>query len=296
MSRRRQNHYCGRFAPSPTGPLHFGSLVAAMGSYLDALSHSGHWLVRIEDLDPPREVPGAASDILRTLEAFGFSWDGPVLYQSSRIAAYQAAVEQLKRGNWAYECSCSRREIQQANLSGVEGPIYPGTCRTGAQAIRQNRAIRVITDANPISFIDGVQGTYQQRLEQDVGDFVLQRSDGLFAYQLAVVVDDAYQQVTDIVRGSDLLISTPRQIYLQQRLNLPTPNYAHLPLVLDTLGQKLSKQSAAMPVERNNPVTTLIQAFKFLQADAFETARPTSVEEFWQIAINEWNIEKVQIK
>ena len=215
--------YCGRFAPSPTGPLHFGSLVAAVGSYLDARSHDGQWLVRIEELDPPREMPGAADLILKTLAAYGFEWDGEVVYQSNRHDAYESALESLTRQGLLFPCSCSRREIADSTLGGGEHLVYPGTCRDGLVEGKVARAWRVrVTDAD-IAFDDNVQGPVSQCLQRDAGDFVLKRADGLYAYQLAVVVDDAWQGITHIVRGADLLDSTARQIYLQRCLGLATP-------------------------------------------------------------------------
>jgi glutamyl-Q tRNA(Asp) synthetase len=237
--------YVGRFAPSPTGPLHFGSLVAALASWLDARAARGRWLVRIEDLDAPRSQPGAADEILRTLEKLGLGWDGAVLYQSSRIEHYQAAVERL--AGKTYWCACSRREIADSSLGlAADGAqIYPGTCRGGIAAGKTRRALRLRISKNPISFVDRVQGRQQQILETEVGDFVLLRADRQFVYQLAVVVDDAAQGVTDVVRGADLLDSTPRQIYLQRLLGCPTPRYLHVPAAVNAAGEKLSKQTGA---------------------------------------------------
>ena len=237
--------YTGRFAPSPTGPLHIGSLVAALASWLDARAAGGRWLVRIEDLDTPRCVPGAADDILRSLERLGLSWDGEVVYQSRRLPFYEEALQKLP----TYWCSCTRREIADSSLGlAVDGaPIYPGTCRTGAAGAR--RALRVRAAADEICFDDRVQGRQCQVLERDIGDFVLYRADGLFAYQLAVVVDDAGQGVTDVVRGADLLDSTPRQIYLQRLLGAPTPRYLHVPVAVNSAGEKLSKQTGARAIE-----------------------------------------------
>ena len=238
--------YTGRFAPSPTGPLHLGSLIAAAASWLDARAAGGRWLVRIEDLDRPRCLPGAADAILRALERLGLQWDGVVLYQSQRLEHYRAALQKL--APHTYWCGCSRREIADSSLGlAVDGAhIYPGTCRGGAA---RKRALRVRTTKEPIAFVDRVQGRGEQVLERDIGDFVLYRADGLFAYQLAVVLDDAAQGVTDVVRGADLLDSTPRQIYLQRLLDLPTPRYLHVPVALDAAGAKLAKQTGAMPIE-----------------------------------------------
>ncbi|MGH9434304.1 MAG: tRNA glutamyl-Q(34) synthetase GluQRS, partial [Terriglobia bacterium] len=200
--------YKGRFAPSPTGLLHFGSLVAALGSFLDARAHGGKWLLRMEDLDPPRDQSGAADAIRRSLEAFGLHWDGPVLFQSTRLDAYRAAAEQLLADGSAYPCACSRREIADSSLRGLEGPVYPGTCRNGLPADRQARAIRLRVPADKtVSFDDLLQGSHHQHLAMELGDFVIRRADGYFAYQLAVVLDDAFQGITHVVRGADLLLS-----------------------------------------------------------------------------------------
>ncbi|MGB8302043.1 MAG: tRNA glutamyl-Q(34) synthetase GluQRS, partial [Azonexus sp.] len=216
--------YRGRFAPSPTGPLHFGSLVAAVGSYLDARSSGGEWLVRMEDVDTPRNVPGAADDILKTLEAYGFEWDGAVLWQSRRFDAYAAALERLRAAGMAYGCACSRKEIaDSAPRPAVDGGLaYPGTCRNGLPYGRAVRAWRLRVSDAETSFADRLQGRQAQNLERDVGDFVLLRADGLYAYQLAVAVDDEFQGISDVVRGADLIASTPRQIWLQRCLGYAT--------------------------------------------------------------------------
>ena len=239
--------YVGRFAPSPTGPLHFGSLVAALASWLDARAAHGRWLLRMEDLDTPRNQPGAADDILRTLERLGLIWDGPVVYQSRRTALYRAALERLEKPT--YWCGCTRREIADSSLGlAADGAqIYPGTCRGGLDKSKVPRALRVRATGE-IAFDDRVQGAQRQSLESDVGDFVLVRADGQFAYQLAVVVDDAEQGVTDVVRGADLLDSTPRQIYLQSLLAAATPRYLHVPAAVNAAGEKLSKQTGAPPI------------------------------------------------
>jgi glutamyl-Q tRNA(Asp) synthetase len=249
--------YIGRFAPSPTGPLHFGSLVAAVASYLDARAHRGMWLVRIEDVDSTRCHKQFADDILATLFAFGLAWDGEVRYQSRHAACYQEALDQLSARDLTYACACSRKEIADSVLAGIDGPVYPGTCRTKGLAAEGN-AIRVLTTADEICFEDRVQGECRQRLETSVGDFVLKRRDGLFAYQLAVVVDDAEQAVNHVVRGADLLDSTARQIHLQHLLGLPTPAYLHFPVVTNVAGQKLSKQTLA-------PALSPVEACKLLR-------------------------------
>ena len=233
--------YRGRFAPSPTGSLHFGSLVAAVGSLLQARAQGGDWWIRIEDIDPPRAVAGAAADILRSLERFGMHWDGPVLYQSLRTEAYHSAIDKLRRVGVLYACGCSRSEIGDSSLRGVEGPIYPGTCRAGLAPGRAERALRVRTDGARVRFEDRWQGALESDLEREFGDFVVRRADGFFAYQLAVVVDDAALGITEVVRGADLLLSTPRQLHLQRLLGLPTPAYHHHRLIRDPTGRKLSK-------------------------------------------------------
>ncbi len=281
--------YRGRFAPSPTGPLHFGSLVAAVGSYLQARSQGGQWFVRIEDLDPPREAPGAADDILRTLEAFGFEWDGEVMYQSRRHAAYDAALEKLQRDGTLYACACTRREIADSSVNGIEGPIYPGTCRAGLQPGRNARAWRVRVDGAVVEFDDLLQGRQRSALATDIGDFVVKRADGFFAYQLAVVVDDAEQGITEVVRGADLLHSTPRQILLQRLLGLPTPRYLHLPVVLNEQGEKLSKQTFAAPVDRANPLPVLRQALELLSQ--MQPDRDIAgIADFWRWAVQNWSL------
>ncbi|MCB1760173.1 MAG: tRNA glutamyl-Q(34) synthetase GluQRS [Gammaproteobacteria bacterium] len=285
--------YVGRFAPSPSGPLHFGSLVAALGSYLDARQRNGRWLVRIEDLDPPREKPGAADHILRTLEAFGFQWDGEVLYQSHRVEAYREALDSIRRQGLCYPCGCTRKEINSAAAVGIEGPRYPGTCRGGLPAGRNARAIRMRTDNSAICFHDRIYGRQHQRLEQESGDFIIRRADGPFAYQLAVVVDDAFQDVTQIVRGADLLGSTPRQLYLQHCLGYTAPGYAHLPLVVDETGRKLSKQSQDLPVDGSKPIPALLEAMRFLNQPLAE-AHPATPAEFWQWSIAHWDIARIE--
>lgn len=260
------NRYIGRFAPSPTGPLHRGSVVAALASWLDARAHRGLWRVRIEDLDEPRCVAGADAEILATLRALGLHWDGEVIYQSQRGARYQAAFDRLQARGLAYPCACSRREIEDSlaprSASG-ERP-YPGTCRAGLPTGRVPRAWRLRTDATRIEFIDRLAGAQAQCVGAEVGDFVVRRADGLWAYQLAVVVDDAEQQITDVVRGADLLGSTARQRWLQAALELPTPRMMHVPVVVAADGTKLSKQNGAVAVDAARPVEVLDEAFEWL--------------------------------
>ena len=285
--------YRGRFAPSPTGPLHFGSLVAAVGSYLEAKSRGGAWLLRMEDLDPPREQPGAADAILRTLEACGITWDGEIMYQSKRSAAYRAALARLDAQDMVYPCACTRREIADSALGPDGALIYPGTCRDGLAPGKTPRATRVRVGHDTIEFEDSVQGKLRQDLAAEVGDFVLLRADGPYAYQLAVVVDDAEQGITDVVRGADLLDSTPRQICLQRLLGLRIPRYLHLPAAVNAAGEKLSKQTRAAPVDERDPVPALAQAMEFLgQAPPAQLCR-APLTEFWRWALAHWDAQRI---
>ena len=264
--------YTGRFAPSPTGPLHFGSLVAAVASWCDARSAGGRWLVRMEDLDKPREAPGAAQAILDALAGFGLGWDGDVMVQSARTDAYRAALARL--AEWTYPCACTRREIADSALAGPDGAaVYPGICRRGLAPGRVARAVRIRVDDETVAFDDLAQGRIGQHLASEVGDFVVLRADGIFAYQLAVVVDDAAQGVTHVVRGADLLDSTPRQIFLQRRLGVPEPVYMHVPVATNVAGEKLSKQTLAAAVDRADPVPALRAALAFLGQPAPALAR-----------------------
>lgn len=285
--------YRGRFAPSPTGPLHFGSLVAAVASFLDARSRDGEWLVRMEDLDPPREVAGAAADILRTLERFGLHWDGPVLQQSTRTAIYNDAIERLRHAGTIYGCACSRREIADSSLPGIEGPVYPGTCRAGFGDGRHERALRVRTDNVTIEFEDRWQGRCECVLARDIGDFVVRRADGLIAYQLAVVVDDADQGITDVVRGADLLFSTPRQLHLQHLLGVASPRYAHLPVAVNANGEKLSKQTDAVGISNEAVLPLLRRVLLFLGQDAPTALEQGGTDNFWRFAIAQWDGTRV---
>ncbi|MFN9489681.1 MAG: tRNA glutamyl-Q(34) synthetase GluQRS [Betaproteobacteria bacterium] len=285
--------YRGRFAPSPTGPLHFGSLVAAVGSFLDARAHHGAWLLRIENLDRPRCVPGAEDDIRRTLDALGLHADGVVLRQSERDEAYAAALDQLDRLGKIYGCACSRREIADSALAGIDGPVYPGTCRRGLPPGRAARAWRVRCEATAISFDDRIQGRIRHDPAQDIGDFVLKRADGLYAYQLAVVVDDAAQGITDVVRGADLLDSTTRQIHLQRLLGLAVPRYAHLPVAVNAQGEKLSKQTLAAAVDAREPVVLLNRVLEFLGQARVDDCETQDLAAFWPAAIAGWRCERV---
>jgi len=287
--------YRGRFAPSPTGPLHFGSLVAAVGSYLDARSQGGEWLLRMEDVDTPRNVPGAADSILATLDAFGFAWDGPVLWQSRRAEAYGEALARLRAAGLAYGCACSRKEIaDSASRPAIDGGLaYPGTCRAGLAAGRSVRAWRLRVDDEEIAFVDRLQGRVAQHLERDVGDFVLLRADGLFAYQLAVTVDDEFQGITDIVRGADLLASTPRQIWLQRCLGFAEPRYAHLPVASNAAGEKLSKQTLAPALNPAQAAGELVRALRFLGQPAPDELRSAPVAEVWAWARANWRFAAI---
>lgn len=286
--------YIGRFAPSPTGPLHFGSLIAAVASYCEAKTQHGKWLLRMEDLDKPREIKGAANTILRQLEAYGFEWNGEVIYQSQRNDRYALALELLKDNNLVYPCSCTRKEIADSSTAvGIEGAIYPGICLK--QALKANAAIawRIKTPSMAITFQDLVQGNISQHLQRDVGDFILKRADGLFAYQLAVVVDDAAQGITHIVRGADLLNSTPRQIFLQQALNYATPLYAHIPVATNAAGEKLSKQTLAAPLLADKPNVSLFHALRFLGQNPPQSLQFESNSSLWQWTFAHWQLQKI---
>jgi glutamyl-Q tRNA(Asp) synthetase len=279
---------CGRFAPSPTGPLHFGSLVAAVASYADARAAGGRWLVRIEDVDEPRSVAGAEDEILSELARHGFAWDGDIVRQSARTARYERALARLAHEGLAYECACTRRDLESAPLAHGER-VYPGTCRGGIapeRARRAQRSVRVRVPEEPVAFVDRLQGPQSQSLRDEVGDFVVRRADGLYAYQLAVVVDDAEQGVTSVVRGADLLASTPRQIFLQRALGVPTPDYLHVPVAIDRHGRKLSKQTHAAPLT-GDPCAALLAAWRFLD----QPPVPAPVRDpaaFWGHAIAAW--------
>ncbi len=283
----------GRFAPSPTGPLHFGSLVAALASYCDARHAGGEWHVRIEDVDTPRSRPGAEREILAALARYGFAIDGEVVRQGERTALYDEALARLVRAGRAYPCACTRRDLEAAPPGATGERVYAGTCRDGIPAghARATCSMRVRVSAAPIAFIDLVQGPQVQDLAHDVGDFIVRRADGLFAYQLAVVVDDALQGITSIVRGADLLSSTPRQIWLQQCLDVTTPEYLHVPVAIDDAGHKLSKQTLAHPLP-DDPVPSLLAAWRFLDQPMPESM-PRDAREFVDFAIRAWSRARI---
>jgi glutamyl-Q tRNA(Asp) synthetase len=279
----------GRFAPSPTGPLHLGSLVAAVGSYLDALTHGGHWLVRIEDLDTPRVAPGCATEQLATLEAFGFEWQGPIVYQSTRRDAYRAALEQLARAGHTFECSCSRKTIGDEQA----GARYPGTCRSGPTRPGLTATRFRIDDGQHVQFDDAVQGP-QSVMLADLGDFVVRRRDDIATYQLAVVIDDAWQNVTRVTRGADLLDSTPWQIALQSALALPPVKYAHLPLITEADGAKLAKSRRSLSLDRERVPVLLTLALSLLQQNPPAELAHSDTREIWQWARANWQLGRVQ--
>ena len=285
--------YRGRFAPSPTGPLHFGSLVAAAGSFLEARTRGGQWLLRMEDVDAPRCSAAAAAVILRALEAFGFDWDGEVVWQSRRTQAYAAALERLKAVGRVFPCACTRKELADSAIAPDGAAIYPGTCRHGLPAGRVARAWRVAVGDARVSFEDAIQGRITSDLAGEAGDFILLRADGLFAYQLAVVVDDSDAGITHVVRGADLLASTARQVFLQQCLGLPTPAYAHLPVAVNAAGEKLSKQTRAAPIDVSQPGPTLIAALDFLGQRPPSRLAGAAVAEIWAWARENWRIDRV---
>lgn len=285
-------NYVGRFAPSPTGPLHFGSLVAAIGSFLDARAAGGRWLLRIEDVDAPRCSLQAEEDIISTLERFGLDRDGLIVCQRDRLEHYRLALERLRETGAVFGCACTRREIADSALARDGSRIYPGTCRNGRPTGRSARAWRVRA-AGSVGFIDRIQGVQQEQLEREVGDFVLLRADGLFAYQLAVVVDDAIDGITHVVRGADLLDSTARQIHLQRLLAYPTPEYAHLPVAVNRAGEKLSKQTLAPAVGGDAVERTWLAALAFLGQNPPDGLGEACLAEIRAWAVANWSPEKV---
>lgn len=287
-----QPAYIGRFAPSPSGPLHLGSFVTALASWLDARSQAGTWRLRMEDLDRPRVTQTHADDILWTLERFGLCWDGDILYQRTRDPAYAEALDRLTRQQQVYACTCTRRELADSQ-AGIDGPLYPGHCRGNPPYLPTKHALRLKVGAQACHIIDRIHGEYSQVLTREIGDFILRRSDGLYAYQLAVVVDDASQGVTHVVRGADLLSSSPRQVYLQQLLGYPTPTYAHIPLLLNPAGAKLSKREAADPVSQHRPETTLLLCLRLLGQAPPEDLLATDRDEILSWATAHWDVSRV---
>lgn len=283
--------YIGRFAPSPTGPMHFGSLVTAVASYLDAKHQNGLWKIRIEDLDQPRVVKQSDKAILNTLHQHGFQWDDEIIYQSHRIDIYEEYASHLNQKENTYFCECSRKEIADSALAGIDGMIYPGTCRD-KKLDSQYHALRIKAEDICMAFKDKIQGVIQQNILKDFGDYILKRSDGIYAYQLAVVIDDALQNINNIVRGADLIDSTLRQIYLQKKLSFPSIHYAHIPIA--TLNQKkLSKENQSTPIDHSNIKDNLIACLKFLGQDYEVIKKENTLTNFWTTAMKLWDISLV---
>ncbi|AIC22382.1 MULTISPECIES: tRNA glutamyl-Q(34) synthetase GluQRS [Pseudomonas] len=282
MTASHASSYIGRFAPTPSGHLHFGSLVAALASYLDARAAGGRWLLRMEDLDPPREEPGAQAAILKALESYGFEWDGEMVRQSERHAAYAEVLDRLFNQGLAYACTCSRKQLEPYH------GIYPGLCRNAGHS-QEDAAIRLRVPELEYRFTDRVQGEFRQHLGRDVGDFVIRRRDGLYAYQLAVVLDDAWQGVTDIVRGADLLDSTPRQLYLQELLGLPQPRYLHVPLITQPDGHKLGKSYRSPPLAEDQATPLLLRALRALGQKTDSEMVHASPREVLSWGIEHWD-------
>ncbi|MGB5395933.1 MAG: tRNA glutamyl-Q(34) synthetase GluQRS [Gammaproteobacteria bacterium] len=279
--------YIGRFAPSPTGPLHYGTLVAAVVSFLQARANHGRWIVRIEDVDTTRCIKSADTQILNTLEAFGMHWDGEVMYQTERTDAYEHALEQLKQRGLVFPCVCSRKQL--AEKTGEWSPVYPGTCKHVSDWPDSDYSVRIKVPDEIICFNDVVYGAQQQNLAREVGDFVIKRRDGLFAYQLAVVVDDAFQNITEVVRGTDLIDSTPRQIYLQRCLGYAQPGYLHCPLAIDKAGNKLGKSAGAAAINATSPIETLISILSFLGQPIPPEFADVPLEQAWKIMSTQWD-------
>ena len=275
----------GRFAPSPTGPLHYGSLLAALASFLNIRSQGGRWLVRMEDIDPPREISGAADDILRTLEKFHLHWDGEVLYQSARIDAYEAALQSISDRKLAYRCTCTRKEIRERGETA-----YQGHCRNGPNPDRSQHSIRIRSTPDDINFTDLIKGKLRYNVQTHAGDFNIRRADGLFAYQLAVVVDDAAQQITEVIRGADLLDSTVHQLYLQQVLGYASLLYGHIPVAVNEDGVKLSKQTGAQPVSGQPVVPVLIRALQDLGQLPLDELHAATLDEVIEWSVDNWSL------
>ncbi|VAW53247.1 Glutamyl-Q tRNA(Asp) synthetase [hydrothermal vent metagenome] len=283
--------YKGRFAPSPTGSVHFGTLVAAVASYLQAKKNNGEWIIRMEDVDVTRKVESSDIEILNTLEAFGFEWHGEILYQSTQTEYYEKALQQLILQSLVFPCICSRKQLNE-----IDCDIYPGTCRNKSLLEKSDHALRILANDVSVEFTDLVMGKQSQNIKQQCGDFIIKRRDGLFAYQLAVVVDDAIQGITEIVRGADLLGSTPRQIYLQQQLGYTTPTYCHLPLAIDNHDNKISKSEGAAKVDVKNREKHLYDTLKFLGQKPPADLLTCSINDIWQWATTNWNTNTVPQK
>jgi glutamyl-Q tRNA(Asp) synthetase len=286
--------YKGRFAPTPSGPAHLGTMFAALGSFLQARARRGEWHVRIDDIDPPRVVPGAADSILHTLERYGLHWDGEVVYQNHRTDTYQDAIQQLVAQHIAYECTCSRKEIEKVATRGMNGMIYPGTCRQGCDENSPQKSIRLRTEDVVVTVNDAIQPKLSINVENDIGDFVIRRADNLIAYHLATVVDDALDEFTQIVRGKDQFSLTPQHIYLQQRLGVKSPEYAHLPLLTDQQGEKLSKSSRAAAIDTmpmNTAWTILLGCFDMYPEPALLDEPPQTILDW---AVDQWDLLRIK--
>jgi glutamyl-Q tRNA(Asp) synthetase len=289
-----QTNYVGRFAPSPTGPLHYGSLLAATASYLQAKKNKGQWLVRIEDIDPAREVKGAAVDILSTLEQYQFEWDDEPLYQSSQFSLYRKSVESLIQKGKIYACSCTRKDLSENFQKSSLGKYYPGTCSNKQlDPANQHYSLRLRVHNQEFQFHDGVFGLQTNNLYKQIGDVVIYRKYNLPSYSLAVTVDDAVQNVTEVVRGYDLLEFTPLQIYLCELLQLPKPNFVHIPVVVNDQGQKLSKQTYAQTLPKKGRRKILIQAFKDLGQQVPRALESEPLDIIWECAIQNWDVSRI---
>lgn len=280
--------YIGRFAPSPTGPLHFGSLYTALASYLQARSQNGKWLVRIDDLDTARNVPGATESILKTLEKYGLYWDDRIYFQSQNTQTYQIAIAKLTSKQQLFRCVCTRKILAQHRRTNPKAAIYPGFCKDANHSPHVVHALRIKANTTNISFTDALQGKITPCPANATDNFIVQRRDRVVAYQLAVVIDDYRQNITEVVRGYDLLGSTAKQIYLQQQLDLPTPNYMHVPIIVDARGNKLSKQTFARPIDDQNPGPILHEALRLLRQNPPEELRFASVAETLAWAVTYW--------
>lgn len=286
--------YTGRFAPSPTGPLHFGSLVAAVASYAEALRQKGTWLVRIEDIDPTREAPGATSSILDTLATHGFEFSEPV-FQSDRLTHYDGVIQRLIATRQAYPCSCSRKELVKIAEHGRAGRIYPGTCRHGAsEDLRKAISVRLRTEQLNISFLDKLQGRQECHLADEIGDFLLRRGDGFVAYQTAVAVDDHAQNISEVVRGTDLLDSTFMQLAVFHAMGWQPPEYGHFPVAVGPDGRKLSKQAKAPQIDNKSPAINILQALSFLLQNPPEGLKTATLADIWQWTAEHWDSAPLQ--